>query len=131
MSTSKEYKIIRNFILNELHITKEDIIKNIEPLLEKLVKQCMNNTYGNNNQIEYWIRCMVNDELKQKGGYGFVRKICGEVIKDHVLDNLDIIVRPKNERCTCENRVPSRGDGLYLIYKDRRLELFTGEYCYG
>lgn len=38
---------------------------------------------------------MVNDELKQKGGYGFVRKICGEVIKDHVLDNLDIIVRPK------------------------------------
>lgn len=127
MSASKEYKIIRNFILNELHITKEDIIKNIEPLLEKLVKQCMNNTYGNNNKIEYWIRCMVNDELKQKEGYGFVRKICGEVIKDHVLDNLDIIVRPKNERCTCENRVPSRGDGLYLIYKDRRLESFTGE----
>lgn len=127
MSTSKEYKIIRNFILNELHITKEDIIKNIEPLLEKLVKQCMNNTYGNNNQIEYWIRCMVNDELKQKEGYGFVGRICGEVIKDHVLDNLDIIVRPKNERCTCENRVPSRGDGLYLIYKDRRLESFTGE----
>lgn len=29
MSASKEYKIIRNFILNELHITKEDIIKNI------------------------------------------------------------------------------------------------------
>lgn len=87
----------------------------------------MNNTYGNNNQIEYWIRCMVNDELKQKEGYGFVRKICGEVIKDHVLDNLDIIVRPKNERCTCENRVPSRGDGLYLIYKDRHSEPFTGE----
>lgn len=126
MSASKEYKIIRNFILNELHITKEDIIKNIEPLLEKLVKQCMNNTYGNNNQIEYWIRCMVNDELKQRD-YDFVRRICKEVIKDHVLDNLDIIVRPKNERCTCENRVPSRGDGLYLIYKDRRLESFTGE----
>ena len=46
MNASKEYKIIRNFILNELHITKEDIIKNIEPLLKKLVKQCMNNTYG-------------------------------------------------------------------------------------
>ena len=127
MSTSKEYKAVRNCILNELHLTKEDIIKNIESLLEKLVKQCMNNTYGNNNQIEYWIRCMVNDELKQKEGYGFVRKICGEVIKDHVLDNLDIIVRPKNERCTCENRVPSRGDGLYLIYKDRHSEPFTGE----
>lgn len=46
MSTSKEYKAVRNFILNELHLTKEDIIKNIEPLLEKLVKRCMHNTYG-------------------------------------------------------------------------------------
>lgn len=53
MSTSKEYKAVRNFILNELHLTKEDIIKNIEPLLEKLVKQCMLNTYGGNNQIEH------------------------------------------------------------------------------
>lgn len=52
MRTSKEYKAVRNCILNELHLTKEDIIKNIESLLEKLVKQCMNNTYGNNNQIE-------------------------------------------------------------------------------
>jgi hypothetical protein len=65
MSTSKEYKAVRNCILNELHLTKEDIIKNIEPLLEKLVKRCMHNTYGGNNQIENWIRCMVNDELKQ------------------------------------------------------------------
>lgn len=39
MSTSKEYKAVRNYILNELHLTKEDIIKNIEPLLEKLVKR--------------------------------------------------------------------------------------------
>lgn len=126
MRTSKEYKAVRNYILNELHLTKEDIIKNIEPLLEKLVKRCMHNTYGGNNQIENWIRCMVNDELKQRN-YGFVERICKEVIKDHVLDNLDIIVRPKNERCTCENRVPSRGDGLYLIYKDRHSEPFIGE----
>lgn len=48
MSTSKEYKAVRNYILNELHLTKEDIIKNIESLLEKLVKQCMLNTYGGN-----------------------------------------------------------------------------------
>lgn len=50
MSASKEYKAVRNCILNELHLTKEDIIKNIEPLLEKLVKQCMNNTYGNQKE---------------------------------------------------------------------------------
>lgn len=126
MSTSKEYKAVRNCILNELHLTKEDIIKNIESLLEKLVKRCMHNTYGGNNQIENWIRCMVNDELKQRN-YGFVERISKEVIKDHVLNELNIIVRPKNERCVYENRVPSRKDGLYLIYGNGHAEPFTGE----
>jgi hypothetical protein len=126
MSTSKEYKAVRNYILNELHLTKEDIIKNVEPLLEKLVKQCMNNTYGNNNQIEHWIRCMVNDELKQRD-FDFVRRICKEVIKDHVLNELNIIVSSKNERCVCENRVPSKKDGLYLIYGNGHAEPFTGD----
>lgn len=126
MSASKEYKAVRNCILNELHLTKEDIIKNVEPLLEKLVKQCMNNTYGNNNQIEHWIRCMVNDELKQRD-YGFVERISKEVVKNHVLNELNIIVRPKNERCVCENRVPSRKDGLYLIYGNGHVEPFTGD----
>lgn len=116
MRASKEYKAVRNCIL----------IKNIEPLLEKLVKQCMNNTYGSNNQIEYWIRCMVNDELKQRD-FDFVRRICKEVIKDHVLNELNIIVSPKNERCVCENRVPSRKDGLYLIYGNGHAEPFTGD----
>ena len=126
MSASKEYKAVRNYILNELHLTKEDIIKNIEPLLEKLVKQCMLNTYGGNNQIEHWIRCMVNDELKQRD-YDFVRRICKEVIKDHVLNELSIIVSSKNERCVCENRVPSRKNGLYLIYGNGHAEPFTGD----
>lgn len=126
MSASKEYKAVRNCILNELHLTKEDIIKSIEPLLEKLVKQCMLNTYGGNNQIEYWIRCMVNDELKQED-CDLVERISKEVIKDHVLNELNIIVRPKNERCVCENRVPSRENGLYLIYEDGHVEPFTGD----
>lgn len=126
MSASKEYKAVRNYILNELHLTKEDIIKSIEPLLEKLVKQCMLNTYGGNNQIEHWIRCMVNDELKQRD-YDFARRICKEVIKDHVLNELSIIVSSKNERCVCENRVPSRKNGLYLIYGNGHAEPFTGD----
>lgn len=126
MSASKEYKAVRNYILNELHLTKEDIIKSIEPLLEKLVKQCTLNTYGGNNQIEHWIRCMANDELKQRD-YDFVRRICKEVIKDHVLNELSIIVSSKNERCVCENRVPSRKNGLYLIYGNGHAEPFTGD----
>lgn len=86
----------------------------------------MLNTYGGNNQIEHWIRCMVADELKQRD-YDFVRRICKEVIKDHVLNGLNIIVSPKNERCVCENRVPSRKDGLYLIYGNGHAEPFTGD----
>lgn len=82
MSTSKECKAVRNCILNELHLTKEDIIKNIEPLLEKHVKRYMVNTYGGDNQIENWIRCMVNDELKRRD-HDFVRKACESVIRDH------------------------------------------------
>lgn len=86
----------------------------------------MLNTYGGNNQIEHWIRCMVNDELKQRN-YGFVERISKEVIKNHVLNELNIIVSPKNERCVCENRVPSRKDGLYLIYGNGHAEPFTRE----
>lgn len=132
MSTSKECKAVRNCILNELHLTKEDIIKNIEPLLEKHVKRYMVNTYGGGNQIENWIRCMVNDELKRRD-HDFVRKACESVIRDHVLNELNIIVRSKSEKCTCENRVPSEEDkkestdGLYIIYKDGHAEPFTGD----
>lgn len=132
MSTSKECKAVRNCILNELHLTKEDIIKNIEPLLEKHVKRYMVNTYGGDNQIENWIRCMVNDELKRRD-HDFVRKACESVIRDHVLNKLNIIVRSKSEKCTCENRVPSEEDkkestdGLYIIYKDGHAEPFTGD----
>lgn len=97
MSASKEYKAVRNCILNELHLTKEDIIKNIEPLLEKLVKRYMVNTYGGDNQIENWIRCMVNDELKRRD-HDFVRKACESVIRNHVLNELNIIVRSKSEK---------------------------------
>lgn len=132
MSTSKECKAVRNCILNELHLTKEDIIKNIEPLLEKHVKRYMVNTYGGDNQIENWIRCMVNDELKRRD-HDFVREACESVIRDHVLNELNIIVRSKSEKCTCENRVPSEEDkkestdGLYIIYKDGHAEPFTGD----
>lgn len=132
MSTSKEYKAVRNYILNELHLTKEDIIKNIELLLEKHVKRYMVNTYGGDNQIENWIRCMVNDELKQRD-HDFVRRACESVIRGHVLNELNIIVRSKSEKCTCENRVPSEEDkkestdGLYIIYKDGHAEPFTGD----
>ena len=92
----------------------------------------MVNTYGGDNQIENWIRCMVNDELKQRD-HDFIRRACETVIRNHVLNELNIIVRSKSEKCTCENRVPSEEDkkestdGLYIIYEDGHAEPFTGD----
>ena len=46
---------------------------------------------------------------------------------------MNIIVRSKSEKCTCENRVPSEEDkkestdGLYIIYEDGHAEPFTGD----
>lgn len=39
MSTSKEYKAVRNCILNELHLTKEDIIKKHRIIIGKACKK--------------------------------------------------------------------------------------------
>lgn len=116
MSTSKECKAVRNCILNELHLTKEDIIKNIEPLLEKHVKRYMVNTYGGDNQIENWIRCMVNDELKRRD-HDFVRKACESVIRDHVLNELNIIVRSKSEKSMC-SEIPIEALDFPPIFDD-------------
>lgn len=38
MSTSKEYKAVRDCILNELHLTKEDIIKKHRTIIGKTRK---------------------------------------------------------------------------------------------
>ena len=58
---SKEYKAIKNFIHNELGLTKEDVIKEIRPLIKQMTERCFNNTYGNDNNIQGWIRRMVKD----------------------------------------------------------------------
>lgn len=122
----KPKEILRSF---DFTVTKMAYYK---PLLEKHVKRYMVNTYGGDNQIENWIRCMVNDELKQRD-HDFIRRACENVIRNHVLNELNIIVRSKSEKCTCENRVPSEEDkkestdGLYIIYEDGHAEPFTGD----
>lgn len=114
MSTSKEYKAVRSCILNELHLTKEDIIKNIEPLLEKHVKRYMVNTYGGDNQIENWIRCMVNDELKRKD-HDFVRKACENVIRDHVL-NAYVSASPLSSTWYWSSTESSQAVAWYVVF---------------
>lgn len=94
MSKSKEYKAIKNYIHNELGITKEDIIKDIKPLIEQIIKRYMHNTYGYDNDIEGWIRRMVENEIK-KVDYDFVRRMYKDALRDTIADNLEIIVKPK------------------------------------
>ena len=47
--TSKEYKAIKNYIHNELGLTKEDIINAIRSDIRQYVEECICNTYGNDN----------------------------------------------------------------------------------
>lgn len=88
---------------------------------------------------------LFNDEKHQKEGWKFKyrnEKVCafqkeGEKVWvefiESELNELNIIVRSKSEKCTCENRVPSEEDkkkstdGLYIIYKDGHVEPFTGD----
>lgn len=90
-------------------------------------------------QLEEDVRFGFEKALNQRGisasliDHDFVRKACESVIRNHVLNELNIIVRSKSEKCTCENRVPSEEDkkestdGLYIIYKDGHAEPFTGD----
>lgn len=96
MSKSKEYKAIKNYIHNELGITKEDIVKEIRPLLKQLLYQYMHNTYGSDNYLEGWVRYMVEDEIKRVG-YDFVREMYSDALKKTIVDSLEIVVRPKEK----------------------------------
>lgn len=61
---NKEYKAIKNYIHNELGLTKEDIINVIRLDIKQCVERCMRNTYGDDNNLERWIKVMVENELQ-------------------------------------------------------------------
>lgn len=46
MSASKEYKAIKNFIINDLQISKETIIKIIREKVRSTIKEVIRNSYG-------------------------------------------------------------------------------------
>ena len=93
--TSKEYKAIKNYIHNELGLTKEDIINAIRPDIRKYVEKCICNTYGNDNNIERMIKLMVDNELKNKD-FNVIPRMVEKVLKDKMLNDIEIIIRNKN-----------------------------------
>lgn len=92
---SKEYKAIKNYIHNELGLTKEDIINVIRSDIRQCVERCMRNTYGNDNNIEQMIKLMVDNELKNKD-FNVIPRMVEKVLKDKMLNDIEIIIRNKN-----------------------------------
>ena len=93
--TSKEYKAIKNYIHNELGLTKEDIINAIRSDIRKYVEECICNTYGNDNNIEQMIKFMVDNELKNKD-FNVIPRMVEKVLKDKMLNDIEIVIINKN-----------------------------------
>lgn len=92
---SKEYKAIKNYIHNELGLTKEDIINVIRSDIRQYVERCIYNTYGDDNNIKRWIEVMVENELKNKD-FNIIPRTVEKVLKDKMLNDIEIIVINKN-----------------------------------
>ncbi|UWF84595.1 MAG: hypothetical protein [Bacteriophage sp.] len=93
--TSKEYKAIKNYIHNELGLTKEDIINAIRPDIRQYVERCMRNTYGDDNNLERWIKVMVENKLKERD-FNVIPRMVEKVLQDKMLNNIEIIIRNKD-----------------------------------
>lgn len=92
--TSKEYKAIKNYIHNELGLTKEDIINAIRSDIRQYAERCMRNTYGDDSNIEQMIKFMVDNELKNKS-FNVIPRTVEKVLQDKMLNNIEIIIRNK------------------------------------
>lgn len=92
------YREVKNYIHNELKLTKEDIKEIMIPIVkEEEVKRVFHNTYGNDVDIERWVRCIVSDEIKRNGDYSMIRNLCREIIKEEIADRLSIDISLKRE----------------------------------
>jgi hypothetical protein len=80
-------------------LTKEDIKDIVVSIVKEEVKRIFHNTYGDDVNIERWVRYMVSDEIKKNGDYSMIRNLCREVIKEEIADRLsiDIISLKKKE----------------------------------
>ena len=87
------YREVKNYIHNELKLTKEDIKEIMIPIVKEEVKRIFHNTYGNDVDIERWVRCMVSDEIQRHGDYS----LCREVIKEEIADRLSIDISLKKK----------------------------------
>lgn len=91
------YREVKNYIHNELKLTREDIREIMIPIVKEEVKRVFSNTYGNDVSVDNWIRCMVSDEIKRHGDYNMVRSLFREVIQKEIANKLSIEVNVKEK----------------------------------
>lgn len=91
------YREVKNYIHNELKLTKEDIKEIMIPIVKEEVKRIFHNTYGNDVDIERWVRCMVSNEIQRHGDYSMIRNLCREIIKEEIADRLSIDISLKRK----------------------------------
>ena len=91
------YREVKNYIHNELKLTKEDIREIMIPIIREEVKRVFHNTYGNDVSLDYWIRCMVSDEIKRQVEYNMLWTLCKEAIKTELTDKYSIEVNLKEK----------------------------------
>lgn len=91
------YREVKNYIHNELKLTKEDIKEIMIPIVKEEVKRIFHHTYGNDVDVERWVRCMVSDEIQRHGGYSMIKNLCREIIKEKIVDRLSIDISLKGE----------------------------------
>lgn len=91
------YREVKNYIHNELKLTKEDIREIMIPIIREEVKRVFHNTYGNDVSLDSWIRCMVSDEIKRQGGLNMLWTLSKEAIKTEITDKYSIEVNLKEK----------------------------------
>lgn len=91
------YREVKNYIHNELKLTKEDIKEIMIPIVKEEVKRIFQNTYGNDVDIERWVRCMVSNEIQRHGDYSMIRNLCREIIKEEITNRLSIDISLKRK----------------------------------
>lgn len=93
------YREVKNYIHNELKLTKEDIKEIMIPIVKEEVKRIFQNTYGNDVDIERWVRCMVSNEIQRHGHgyYSMIKNLCREIIKEEITDRLSINISLKKK----------------------------------
>lgn len=96
METNNKYKMFRNFMINELQISKEDIQFWCKEAIEKEIKGLIAQEYG-----KFSIEKIIKDIVFENQGY-FTGKNLSDSIRDKVskefFKNLEINIKMKDVR---------------------------------